>query len=250
MQNQINNQGILLQQISNILYSRNNLQNWKLQNISYTYKDVVICNKKLDRDCLYSYSYILRSRANQHQKTQIKLIIDSITKKQTYSYIVESDEVHYPLPLNYNEQPNIQQMMNTIIKLREENQPQTKQLQTLLESKKNEYNPLKLINEQNQEIQFLNIYQNNKIETIWNQKTFTYQQTTKQDYNELRSKYLQSQNTKLKQQNLHLDLNQIQKKLNKFHLLSQTYHLKHLKNINNQIYLKCKRLLQQMIQQI
>ncbi|CAD8113566.1 unnamed protein product [Paramecium sonneborni] len=115
------------------------------------------------------------------------------------SYIVEFDKVHYPLPLNFNEQPNIQQMKQTIIRLRKENEQQAKQLSTILESKKNETNPLELINEQNKEIEFLKNLLEQKDRDILEFKNIAHQQSTttvnKQEYMELRSKYLQSENT-------------------------------------------------------
>ncbi|CAK83919.1 unnamed protein product (macronuclear) [Paramecium tetraurelia] len=135
-----------------------------------------------------------RPKQNQQQN-----LVPNNKRYLILSYIVEFDKVHYPLPLNFNEQPNIQQMKNTIIRLRKENEQQAKQLTTLLESKKNEVNPLEVINEQNKEIEFLKNLLEQKDRDILELKNIVHQQSSttvnKQEYIELRSKYLQSENT-------------------------------------------------------
>ncbi|CAD8097309.1 unnamed protein product [Paramecium primaurelia] len=140
---------------------------------------------------------IKNKRPKQNQQQQG--LIPNNKRYLILSYIVEFDKVHYPLPLNFNEQPNIQQMKNTIIRLRKENEQQAKQLSTLLESKKNEVNPLEVINEQNKEIEFFKNLLEQKDRDILELKNIVHQQSTttvnKQEYIELRSKYLQSENT-------------------------------------------------------
>ncbi|CAK60980.1 unnamed protein product (macronuclear) [Paramecium tetraurelia] len=115
------------------------------------------------------------------------------------SYVVEFDKVHYPLPLNFNEQPNLQQMKNTIIRLRKENESLHKNLQFYKDQKRNESNPSILLNEQIRELEMLRNIIDQKESEILELKNMNHQYSNtminRQEYNDLRSKYLQSENT-------------------------------------------------------
>ncbi|CAD8082194.1 unnamed protein product [Paramecium primaurelia] len=132
-------------------------------------------------------------------KLQTQNIAPNNKRYLILSYIVEFDKVHYPLPLNYNEQPNLQQMKNTIIRLRKENESLHKNLQFFKDQKRNESNPQILLNEQIKELEILKNIIDQKESEILELKNTNHQYSNtmvnKQEYNELRSKYLQSENT-------------------------------------------------------
>ena len=72
----------------------------------------------------YQDLQVLKTRKQgQSSQSQSQGVNASMTNNKRYlilTYVVEFDKVHYPLPMNYNEVPDVESLKNTIRRLRTE----------------------------------------------------------------------------------------------------------------------------------
>ncbi|CAD8112776.1 unnamed protein product [Paramecium sonneborni] len=148
---------------------------------------------------ILTYSDLEQIKNKRSKQLQTQNLAPNNKRYLILSYIVEFDKVHYPLPLNFNEQPNLQSMKNTIIRLRRENEALQKNLSYYKDSIKSQSNPQIQLNEQIKELEILKNIIDQKDREILELKNTNHQYSNtminKQEYNDLRSKYLQSENT-------------------------------------------------------